>query len=282
MRAILPLALAVASGCARTSSEPGTAAGDTGPAPDVTASTSAPLPRPPLEGGTSLRRRLNLTCRAMAVQGSPTIAVDGGVKPLAASDFADGWVTLAKGERLTVSLPRTGRELAFVGPAVVEPCVGTDEAWVLRGVFEGSRGSGESPGAEQWVVTPFGVVRYGGAILEVAVDDTGVRARLKGGSGTILPEGAAAWEILSPSATRVVKGAPLGKRGTEASADRCAKGSAAARVLEDALVLPDAARSPTFGDLAMRANDAHVLGRAACAVAKLRADPVAAPPAPVP
>ena len=51
--------------------------------------------------------------------------------------------------------PRTGRELSFIGPALVEPCVGTDEAWLVRGRFLGSRGTGESPGAEQWVVTPF-------------------------------------------------------------------------------------------------------------------------------
>ena len=30
-------------------------------------------------------------------------------------------------------------------------------------------GAGESPGAEEWVVTPFGVVRYGAAKLSVDV-----------------------------------------------------------------------------------------------------------------
>jgi hypothetical protein len=189
------------------------------------------------------------------------------------NDVAAGWVTLAAADTLTVTLPRTTRELAFPGPGVLEPCIGSDEAWLLRGRFQGTPGAGESPGAEQWVVTPFGVVRYGSAIIEVSVDERAVRASLKGGSATILPEGATTWERLDTAAPRVVTGTPLGKGATAAAADRCAKASSAAKELEDAVLLPDATAAPTFGDLAMRANDARVLARAACAVAKLRADP---------
>jgi hypothetical protein len=190
-------------------------------------------------------------------------------------DLTSGWMTLAAAaDSVTVSLPRTGRELSFLGPALVEPCVGTDEAWLARGEFQGSRGSGESPGADQWVVTPFAVLRYGAAIVNVVVDDTSVHASLKGGTATILPEGATTWRLLDGDATtQVVKGTPLGKAATAAAEDRCAKASTASKALEDALVLPDAAASPTFGDLSMRANDAHILARAACAMAKLRDDP---------
>jgi hypothetical protein len=261
------------AGCARTSSAPADAepaSSETGP------NVVATSPRPLVDAGLA-RHRLNLSCRAMAVTGSPTIAVDGGAsKPLAMNDFADGWVTLGAADTLTVTLPRSGREITFVGPALFEPCVGAEEAWLLRGRFQGARGSGESPGAEEWVVTPFGVVRYGAAIVEVTVDDAGAHASLKGGSATILPEGESAWQILKQDAPRVVpkvmKGAPLGKGGSQAASERCAKAAAAAKTLEDALLLPDATASPAFGDLAMRANDAHVLGRALCAVATLRED----------
>ncbi len=213
----------------------------------------------------------------MVVHGAPTIAIDGGASaPLAMNDVARGWITLAAGDDVTLTLPRTGRELEFLGPALVDPCVGTDEAWLIRGKFQGSRGSGESPGAEQWIVTPFAVIRYGVAILDARVDDKSVQASLKVGTATILPEGATVWELLDSSApARVVKGTLLGKAGTAAAAERCAKASTVSKSLEDALVLPDAAASPTFGDLAMRANDAHVLARAACAIANLRADPAA-------
>ena len=263
--ALLALPLAA---CARTSSAPEDAAPAPVAVPSAALDSSSPLAQaaPP-------RHHLNLACRAMAVQGSPTIAVDGGVLPLAASDLADGWITLGEKDSLTVTLPRTGRELTFVGPALFEPCPGTDEAWLVRGRFQGTRGSGESPGAEEWVVTPFGVIRYGAANVEVTAFDVELHASLKGGSAAILPEGATSWQTLPPDAPRVVKGAPLGKAASAMSAERCAKASADAKALEDPLVLPDAAASPTFGYLAMRANDAHVLARAACAVAKLRADP---------
>jgi hypothetical protein len=207
----------------------------------------------------------------MAMNGAPTIALDASAPAvLHPSDVAQGWMSLAGGDSVTITLPRTGRELAFVGPALVQPCVGTDEAWLARGTFQGSRGSGESPGAEEWVVTPFGVVRYGAAILEVAVDDSTLRASLKGGSATILVEGASAWELLKIGATRVVKGR-MDTSSAAADADRCAKATASLKLLDDGLAAPGAPSNPGFGELAARANDAHVLARAACALSGLRA-----------
>jgi hypothetical protein len=274
----LAFALASLGSLALACSRPSSAPEDAAASPTAGASSLAAPAAASVDAGNprstvSARRRSSFKCRAMAVQGSPSIALDGGAVPLAMNEVADGWVTLpTSADTLTVTLPRTGRELAFLGPAKLEPCVGTDEAWLVRGRFQGSRGSGEAPGAEQWVVTPFGTVRYGAAILEVVVEETTLTASLKGGTATVLPEGATSWELLDPKAPRVVKGAPAGRAATAASADRCAKAAAASKVLEDALVAPDAAASPTFGPLAMRANDAHVLARAACAVAKLRAD----------
>jgi hypothetical protein len=207
----------------------------------------------------------------MTMRGAPTIVLDASAPaPLHPSDVAQGWLSLGPGDAVTVTLPRTGRELAFVGPAALQPCVGTDEAWLAQGTFEGSRGSGETPGADQWIVTPFGVVRYGAAILEVVVDGGTLRASLKGGSATILPEGASAWEELATGASRVVNGT-VSAAASAAAADRCAKATAATKDLDDALLAPGAPTRPGFGDLAARANDAHVLARAACALSGLRA-----------
>jgi hypothetical protein len=260
-----------ACACSRGSSAPV----DAGPA-----RTFAPPPiaatNPPAhvaEAGAP-RHRLNLTCRALAVKGSATITLDGGTRALATSDPADGRITTGPADTVTVRLPKNGRELTFSGEGTFEPCAGDDEAWLYRGRFDGERGSGEAPGAEQWIVTPFGVVRYGAAILDVAVDDTSLRASLKAGSATILPEGSTAWQALETEGARVVKGAVRGKAGTASADERCTKASAASKALQDELSLPDASASPIFGDLAMRANDANVLARALCAVAKVRATDV--------
>jgi hypothetical protein len=265
--AVLLGASAACAGCHRDAPAPAP--------PDASNAATAPSAAPPRpatpEAGAPRPHPLR-PCRVMAMQGAPTIVLDASAPaPLHTSDVAQGWLSLAPGDGVTVTLPRTGRELAFVGPGVVEPCVGTDEAWLARGTFQGSRGSGEAPGADQWIVTPFGVVRYGAAILEVRVDGGTLRTSLKGGSAMILPETAGAWEQLTIGASRVVKGVPLGAAASAAAEGRCAKATAAAKTLDDAILAPGAPTSPGFGDLAARANDAHVLARATCALAGLRA-----------
>ena len=253
-----------ASACARSSGTPADAGADVSPP------APAPMPRVLLEAGASRAQHLILPCRAIAVQGAPTLATDAGAHPLATSDLAGGWITLGAGDTVTAKLPRSGREVSFTGPGLVEPCVAPDEAWVSRGRFQGGRGSGEAPGAEEWVVTPSAVVRYGAATVEVLVEGSVVTVSLKGGSATILAEGSAKWEPLDTSSPRVVKGAPLTRAGSTAATDRCTKASDAAKALEDALLAPGATSGPTFGETAMHATEARQLARATCASAKLR------------
>jgi hypothetical protein len=123
-------------------------------------------------------------CRAIAVDGpvraeSTTNAPDAAAPaaPLARPDAlavqgelpCDAWLVLAPDSRLVAKDPRTTRETTFVGPARVRACVGhTEESWVASGRFESAVGAGETPGAEEWVVTPLGIVRYMAA--KVAVD----------------------------------------------------------------------------------------------------------------
>ena len=95
-----------------------------------------------------------------------------GVTPLLLQGLAptDAWLELAKGSRVVAKDPRTARETTFRGPARVRACVGySEESWVASGHFESAVGAGETPGAEEWVATPFGVVRYTAARLSVDV-----------------------------------------------------------------------------------------------------------------
>jgi hypothetical protein len=80
------------------------------------------------------------------------------------------WLVLAPGARLVATDSHTTRETTFLGPARVRACVdGREESWVAAGSFESVAGAGEAPGAEEWVVTPLGVIRYGAAQVRIDV-----------------------------------------------------------------------------------------------------------------
>jgi len=140
--------------------------------PPPSASTRHPPPPPPL-------------CRAISVAGalklsflsSGTPAPDAGPSPtlIESGEIPDeAWVTFDASGKLTAKHPRSTREVAFVGPAKVRPCVAhAEEAWVEHGKLVSEPGAGERPGGEEWVITPAGVIRYGGGRLELTVTAAG-------------------------------------------------------------------------------------------------------------
>jgi hypothetical protein len=130
-----------------------------------------------------------LACRAIAVDGdvhieSPTGA-DAGLMPVLLQGLVptEGWLGLAAGSRLVAKDPRTSRESTFRGPARVRACVEyREESWVALGAFDSASGAGETPGAEEWIVTPLGVVRYSAASLSVDVRKSDVKASVTSGA----------------------------------------------------------------------------------------------------
>ncbi|HTB73222.1 MAG TPA: hypothetical protein VK762_08250 [Polyangiaceae bacterium] len=118
---------------------------------------------------------LRIPCRAIAVDGSVrTEGADAGALALQGEIPDETWLSLEPDARLVAKDPRTTRETAFVGPARVRPCVAhREESWLAAGRFESAIGAGETPGAEEWVVTPLGVVRYmaGKIAVEVRAKD---------------------------------------------------------------------------------------------------------------
>jgi hypothetical protein len=102
--------------------------------------------------------------------------------PMAIQDRIPGdvWIGLggppAKG-RLVVRDPRTARETTVAGPGRARMCVDAqEESWLVGdgASFESSPGAGEMPGAEEWVVTELGVVRYTAARLGIQVRSAGI------------------------------------------------------------------------------------------------------------
>jgi hypothetical protein len=161
-----------AAGCGAC--EPSSVQGNDG---GVASSTAAAVSaRPPPSASTAAHAPApRLACRAIAVDGDVHLEVpgDAGLVPLLIEGLVptEGWLDLAKGAKFVAKDPRTTRETTFRGgPGRTRACVGyAEESWIASGGFDSTMGSGESPGQEEWVVTPLAVARFAAAKLSVDV-----------------------------------------------------------------------------------------------------------------
>jgi hypothetical protein len=248
------------------------------PAPgggDAAGTVSSSSPAPP--------RPARPRCRAIAVEGAATIDAESAAqaKPLAVDDEVPdrAWVTLGDGARFVAKDPRTARETTFVGPARARACVDNiEESWVGSGTFESVGGAGESPGAEEWVVTASAVVRYASSRLRLEVHSGETRITVSGGVAWLWPTHATE---LSEGWQRLKEGQTISARTEEApidaarsSVDRCVAFAHSARTLAYALLSPpnDAASGEggTAADAVKEQVKTKRLARAACAMAALR------------
>jgi hypothetical protein len=251
-------------------------------ASNVLPASTASHPRPPPPP--------RLACRAIAVDGDVRVqaaatngAGDAGATAVLLQGLVptEAWIDVAKGGRLVAKDPRTARETTFRGPARARACVGyTEESWLASGVFESSVGAGESPGAEEWVVTPFGVVRYGAAKIGVDVKPRQADVALETGT-------AFAWAPLAAVATAGDAGATeegwtrlnAGRStltaargegttdGAKLAVDRCTTLATSAHGLAEQVLSPNGGADA--GTIAAQVATRR-LARAACAVASLR------------
>lgn len=231
-----------------------------------TGASAAPAPAAP---------RVALPCRAIAVDGEASLGPDVDAGTLRVDQtFPDHWVTLGEKARLVGKDPRTSRETTFFGPARLRDCVGaTEEAWLARGAFESTAGAGEAPGAEEWVVTPQAVVRYGAAKLRVGVHPTGTTVTLVAGAAFLWPPqpgvdagtGDEGWERLPAGDTTVPS--PGRTPAIGRAVERCTALASRARELTAGLFSRD---SGAAGPAAVAEQvTTRRLARAACAVASL-------------
>jgi hypothetical protein len=262
---------------------------DKSPPPVVSAATSASVappitvaPRP-----THSQASTKLACHVLALDGTASIEDperDGGAAPLLPQGLAptEGWVDLDKGTRFVAKDPRTTRETTFRGPARVRACVAyAEESWVASGAFESSVGAGEAPGAEEWVITPFAVVRYAAAKLSIDVKARETDLRVESGlafswsPGTEVDAGPLedGWTRRNPG-TAVLSGGARGTvdRGTPVDAarlavDRCTTLAATSRELAKVVLSPEG--SADAATIATQVTTRR-LARAACAIASLR------------
>jgi hypothetical protein len=253
------------------------------PAPAVSAPTepsAAPTnPAPLLEAGHVVTDASvsKLACRAIAVASGDS---GGGALMLKIGDLLaeDAFIDLGAGAKITAKHPRSTREATVLGPAHARFCVGfEDETWLASGTFKSGAGTGEAPGTEAWVVTPWGVARFSaGAITAKA--DGGLEVSVTSGIGHVWSGEPAAdggnntWQKVTTGSFAVHGGVakePLDAKGAKHTVTRCRAAADTARSIAVSMT-PDGGPAPDLGRLAGEHVVARREGRAACEVARLR------------
>jgi hypothetical protein len=243
-----------------------------------------------------------MDCRAVGSKGEVVVVSEsdaGAARPLPTDSEipSDAWLSLSRGARVVAKDPRTTRETIFTGPGRVRACANhREDSWVASGVFESTPGAGETPGAEEWVVTPFAVVRYASAKVRVMVRPGGATVMLAGGVAFVRPQDDAHASVTPEPAVpdagamgkaaasqepwlRVSEGTvelrPLRKlspsEAVRSAIDECAALSERAQALAQRVLaheIGDGGNS--LGQAIVEQVTTHRLARAACAVATLR------------
>lgn len=120
---------------------------------------------------------------------------------LLATQTLDGsdWLELAAGAKVSLRHVATSREWTLLGPGRVRPCVdGEEQIALASGQVKASVGGGARPGAEVFVFTPFGTVRYGDATLGISAENARLTVRLEAGDAWLEPLGKSADAGSSP------------------------------------------------------------------------------------
>jgi hypothetical protein len=195
-----------------------------------------------------------------------------GERPLAVATGdaipSPAWIELGEGARLRVDVHRSDRELVFLGPAIVEPCtLGQERASLLEGRFESALAA-RAPTAEEWIVTPFSVVRYDDAALAVTVASDQTTVELSQGHAAAFGENDAAFSPIAPGARLTWSGAPVDLDGATIAVGSCESEVKGAQALD----LEPGSIASVEG-----ARRAHLMARARCAIAALRVAAVSEP-----
>jgi hypothetical protein len=261
--------------------------------PAAVVSAAASNPRHDDQGGAAIG------CRAVAVDGEVRVSLDGdagSALPLTVQGEvpSEAWLLVAARSRVVAKDPRTTRETTFFGPARVQACVGRrEESWIGQGTFESAPGAGEAPGAEEWVTTPHGVVRYVSAALRVSVLPTETTVRLAGGMAffwaaddvqtfrgdkpdaherpDIVPNDEP-WQRVTESNLRAVMRTPTAPAdAARSSVGACARAAQRSQDLARALLSSERADGSDLGHTIAEQITARRTARASCSVAGLRA-----------
>jgi hypothetical protein len=192
----------------------------------ATAAPSAPAPAA-APASAAVPRRRGPGCRVLAVKArSPAPA---GTPAVGAAFGGQAWLTLAEGVEVSLKHGETTREFRLAGPGLFLPCPDSEEEVVVAsGTVSTTPGPGSRAGAEVTLATPFGVVLYPDAALELAVTRDKLTLRVKQGEATLQDTGDE--DLHAPAKVRHVKPADRAvSAGGKVNAGELAKSCDAAR-----------------------------------------------------
>jgi hypothetical protein len=190
-----------------------------------------------------------------------------------------GLIELGAGAELTVQATVSTREITLVGPGLAEVCPSGEEAVRLsRGKVTAFPGAGVRPGAEVWVATALGVIRFNDANIEIAVlghDADRIEVALATGHATFVPAGGMAEagsgeeEVALVQGVRFAASRPSGPlaRWVRDLVAACVRLGGAAREAGRLIVASSDGSRASLGDLAFAHVRARQRARAACEMA---------------
>lgn len=121
-------------------------------------------------------------CRAMTVKGAARTAQGTPLAPMTPLD-GETPIELERGAEVALRFPASAREIVLRGPGRLLPCrKGAEQLLVVTGTVVSAPGTGVRPGAELWIGTPFGSVRYGDAAFELSVQPTQWTIQVRSGT----------------------------------------------------------------------------------------------------
>lgn len=192
------------------------------------------------------------SCRVMSLSGD----VRRAGTSLRAGELLDAQERLELGVGSTLHLVHTAsaRQWTFSGPARAFACErGAEEIVLARGTLRTESGSGVRPGAEVWVGTPFGTLRYADARAELRVTSEALQVEVSSGSIWFSPLDAEA-DDLELKAGSTTFPARRYRPASAAATARCERAAGAAEAGARAL------RSDALEALGERARE-HVRAR---------------------
>jgi hypothetical protein len=192
---------------------------------------ASPSPPPLARDATS---RSQPACRATSLSGA--IQREGSALLAGALLAGPAPIELAPGATLHLTHSASARQWTLTGPARLIACDGGAEEIVLaRGRLRAEPGSGVRPGAEVWVATPYGSLRYADASAEITVEERELRVRVNTGQVWLSALGGAAAER-ALSNTSATFSARTYRLSSEDATARCARDAERAELLAKALL----------------------------------------------